>query len=237
MKNEWVILFDIGGVILEEEVAYKRYLDEVVYPCLKEAFPSLNQSEFGNIVRDSIMSFVPGLISSIVWRLCALDQEKFRELKNSIAQRTKELEESVERILVDGIKGLMREISGEYTLSLAGNAKGSIREVLMNYGLLEYFEHTLVSEDLCVSKPDTRFFMHYLDVFKIAPSRCIMIGDRLDNDIIPAKRLGLRTIWFRRGMYSILSPRNPGEIPDQTVSNSIELRNAIKKITEEEVSA
>ncbi len=236
MKNHWVILFDIGGVLLEEEIAYKQYLDKVVYTCLQKTDPDLTKTKFNIIVRESIQSFVPELVSTIVWRLCAPDLNKFSHLKRSITIKTKEFEKNTERILVEGIKDLVREFAAEYTLSLAGNAKGSIREVLTKHGLLEYFEHTLVSEDLNVSKPDTRFFMHYLDLFKVAPRHCIMIGDRLDNDIIPAKKLGLRTIWFRRGIYSILNPRNPAEIPDQTVNNAIELRNAIRNTVSNQTS-
>ena len=27
----------------------------------------------------------------------------------------------------------------------------------------------------------------------------VMIGDRLDNDIAPAKKLGMKTVWIRQG--------------------------------------
>ena len=59
-----------------------------------------------------------------------------------------------------------------------------------------------------------------------------MIGDRLDNDIIPAKRLGIRTIWFRQGRYAALAPRSKEEIPDATVSSLQELPSAIDSIAE-----
>ena len=28
----------------------------------------------------------------------------------------------------------------------------------------------------------------------------VMVGDRLDNDIIPAKALGMKTVWIRKGL-------------------------------------
>ena len=31
------------------------------------------------------------------------------------------------------------------------------------------------------------------------PENAVMIGDRIDNDIEPANRLGMRTIWVRQG--------------------------------------
>ena len=54
-----------------------------------------------------------------------------------------------------------------------------------------------------------------------------MIGDRLDNDVIPAKRLGMRTIWFRQGRYAALEPRVPDELPDETVCDWEGLPSAI----------
>ena len=32
------------------------------------------------------------------------------------------------------------------------------------------------------------------------PHHSVMVGDRLDNDILPAKKLGMRTVWIRKGL-------------------------------------
>ena len=34
-----------------------------------------------------------------------------------------------------------------------------------------------------------------------------MVGDRLDNDIFPAKALGMKTIWVRQGFGGMQEPR------------------------------
>lgn len=57
-----------------------------------------------------------------------------------------------------------------------------------------------------------------------------MIGDRLDNDIIPARQIGMKTIWIRWGRYSIMEPRTPDEIPDATVTDVREVSEAIATI-------
>ena len=57
---------------------------------------------------------------------------------------------------------------------------------------------------------------------------------RLDNDIIPAKRLGLKTIWVRRGRYRVLEPRTPDELPDATVFDTREIYAAIASLAEEQ---
>ena len=57
-----------------------------------------------------------------------------------------------------------------------------------------------------------------------------MIGDRLDNDIIPAKKLGMQTIWFRQGRYATLEPRVPDEIPDVKINDLEDLPSAVHSI-------
>ena len=32
------------------------------------------------------------------------------------------------------------------------------------------------------------------------PEEAVMVGDRLDNDIFPAKALGMGTVWVRQGL-------------------------------------
>jgi FMN phosphatase YigB (HAD superfamily) len=33
----------------------------------------------------------------------------------------------------------------------------------------------------------------------VDPSKVIHIGNRIDTDVIPAKKLGMKTVWVRRG--------------------------------------
>jgi FMN phosphatase YigB (HAD superfamily) len=37
----------------------------------------------------------------------------------------------------------------------------------------------------------------------IAPEACVMIGDRIDNDVVPARTLGMHTIRFRTGRHAV----------------------------------
>ena len=103
---------------------------------------------------------------------------------------------------------------------------------LENLGVLRWFSHREVSGTFGIKKPDNRFFRTILDRAGFTPSEAIMIGDRLDNDIIPAKKLGLRTIWFRQGRYATLEPRVPDEIPDVTINDLEDLPSAVYSITE-----
>lgn len=46
-----------------------------------------------------------------------------------------------------------------------------------------------------------------------------MIGDRLDNDIIPAKQLGMHTIWVKQGFGGMADIKNAEIIADHTVES------------------
>ena len=50
-----------------------------------------------------------------------------------------------------------------------------------------------------------------------------MIGDRIDNDILPAKRKGMRTVWIRQGYGQYWTITHEAEKPDHTVSSLTEL--------------
>jgi len=51
------------------------------------------------------------------------------------------------------------------------------------------------------------------------------LADRLDNDIVPAKRAGWQTVWVRRGPHGKCKPRGPEETPDRSVRNLVEIAN------------
>ena len=50
-----------------------------------------------------------------------------------------------------------------------------------------------------------------------------MIGDRIDNDIVPAKFLGIKTIWIRQGPWREWNLCRDIEHPDCIVDSLTEL--------------
>ena len=59
---------------------------------------------------------------------------------------------------------------------------------------------------------------------------CILVGDRLDKDIAPAKAAGMATIQFRSGRYRKQRPRSADETPDAVVTDVPELEAAIEAL-------
>ena len=55
-----------------------------------------------------------------------------------------------------------------------------------------------------------------------------MIGDRIDNDIAPAKQLGMKVVLFRTGRHIAQQPRSHHEMPDAEVCDVNELQCALE---------
>ncbi|WP_066364501.1 HAD family hydrolase [Herbidospora mongoliensis] len=58
-----------------------------------------------------------------------------------------------------------------------------------------------------VSKPDPEFFTKVLAVTGHAPEEILYVGDRVDNDVLPALAAGMKTALLRRGPWGFLHAR------------------------------
>ncbi len=63
-----------------------------------------------------------------------------------------------------------------------------------------YFDNVFVSGEMGREK-DTGFFRSVLKTLKAKPKDCVMVGDREDTDILPAKSAGIRTIRVMGGKH------------------------------------
>ncbi len=50
-----------------------------------------------------------------------------------------------------------------------------------------------------------------------------MVGDRLDNDIVPAKKVGMKTVWIKQGLGGLASAIHKNEQADYEIENLSEL--------------
>ena len=69
------------------------------------------------------------------------------------------------------------------------------------------------------SKPDRRIFDRAFERAGCEAHEAAMLGDRLDNDICPAKKLGMKTIRIKQGFAAYQSPTGPEYEADYTVNN------------------
>ncbi|MCX0275411.1 HAD family hydrolase [Nocardia zapadnayensis] len=87
------------------------------------------------------------------------------------------------------------------------------------------------SDDWGVQKPDTAFFDKVIDVVAYPPEEIVYVGDRIDNDIKPAKEVGMRTAFIRRGPWGWIHRDNHdvSDLSDWIIQDLDELPGIVDK--------
>lgn len=101
---------------------------------------------------------------------------------------------SEDEVLYFDTLNMLKELSIRYKLGIIPNQEAGLDKRLEVFGIRKYFSLVVSSSDVGFSKPDERIFAFALEKSGCFPSETVMIGDRLDNDIIPAKHVGMHTV-------------------------------------------
>jgi HAD superfamily hydrolase (TIGR01549 family) len=124
-------------------------------------------------------------------------------------------------------EGVLKYLAGSYKLGIIANQNAGTVERLERYGLYKYFTIICSSAEEGLSKPDPMFFKLALERAKCEGGHAVMIGDRLDNDVIPAKQLGMQTIWVRQGFARDQVSTHPLLAPNVIINELNELMNIL----------
>ena len=111
-----------------------------------------------------------------------------------------------------------------YKIGVIANQSLGTEERLEKWGLLKYIDVVAASAELGVAKPDRAIYDKALEMAGCTANEAVMIGDRLDNDICPAKKLGMKAIWIRQGFAIYQNPHNAEYQPDYIVDSLTELK-------------
>lgn len=117
---------------------------------------------------------------------------------------------------------VLKTLSEKYTLGIIANQSGGLQKRLADFNIAQYFTYVISSSDVNVSKPDVRIFEYALNAADCSPCEAVMIGDRPDNDIEPAKRVGMKTVWIKQGFGKNQTPLPQSE-PDYVITELQEL--------------
>jgi HAD superfamily hydrolase (TIGR01549 family) len=89
-----------------------------------------------------------------------------------------------------------------YTIGLAGNQLFRSEESLRALDLPA--DVIASSAALGAEKPSLRFFQRLSETAGAEPAECAYVGDRVDNDVLPAKDAGMVAVFIRRGPWGFL---------------------------------
>jgi HAD superfamily hydrolase (TIGR01509 family) len=92
-------------------------------------------------------------------------------------------------------------------VGLAGNQPEATERALRSLDLSVDFVAS--SDAWGVEKPSPGFFARVVDRVGLPPERIVYVGDRLDNDVLPAVAAGMVAVLIRRGPWGTLHARRP----------------------------
>ncbi|MBD5383857.1 MAG: HAD family hydrolase [Ruminococcaceae bacterium] len=89
--------------------------------------------------------------------------------------------------------------------------------------MLKYIDLVVASAEEGVAKPNKRIFEIALNRSGCKACDSVMIGDRIDNDIVPANLLGMHTVWIKQSIWRYWKQKNKVEEPEYAVDSLSEL--------------
>ena len=225
----WVLL-DAGNVIWDDDEGDAFTLGNIGRELEREG-RSVTHHDLVAASRRAVDCFAPSVWRAVVWHFTAPDADLYGRVLARVRDRYAELDDDAFRAFTRPLAGVAELLPAlrarGHVLALASNNIRRALSRLDELGFLEHFAVREVSETLGVAKPDTRFFLEILERAGADLARTVMVGDRLDCDIAPARLLGLKTVRVVRGSHREQRPRTPADLPDRSVAGADEILSAI----------
>ncbi|MFI6287969.1 HAD family hydrolase [Streptomyces sp. NPDC051018] len=183
------VVFDVGECLVDETREYGTWADWLGIP--RHTFAAM----FGAVVaqgrdyRDTFQVFRPGfdLHEQRTARAAAGQPEHFGE-----EDLYPDVRPTLALLRADGL-----------WLGIAGNqtarAGGILRELFSRD-----VDVISTSDDWGADKPDPVFFERVAEAVPFEPDEILYVGDRLDNDIVPATASGMATALVHRGPWATI---------------------------------
>jgi HAD superfamily hydrolase (TIGR01549 family) len=189
---QWVV-FDVGGVLVDEARLIRGWAGVL----------DMHELDFTDALRQGIAAGkgIGGTIREIA---PSLDIKAHR-------QRLAGLEIPGEDDLYPDVREAfvaLREAG--FRLGIAGNQPDGVLEALHALELGADFIAT--SHQWGVSKPDPRFFEEVLRATGAEPAHIAYVGDRVDNDVEPARAAGMRPVFIPRGIWGEVQAAEAREV-------------------------
>ena len=227
------VLFDVGGP-LDLEFAHEIAVDSAIASACGLEGIRVDQAMIEAASDAAVEAFASDAYAHMVATLCGGDPPTIERVQRRVRATMANLE--VFQLRPD-IDGLLRCLRGRgLRLGIVANQPEAARERLARAGIGELFDHQGLSALTGYRKPDPRAFQLAAEALGVPPAACIMVGDRIDNDIAPAKALGMAAIQLRGGRHRRQRPRTPAEEPDAIVSDVTELEEAILRLISSEAA-
>ena len=198
-KIKW-IFFDIGSTLVDESAVYENRIKEITQG------NNIDKNEFVAKVIECAQTSPKPIVSAA------------EDYGVNVPAWRHDLE-----VLYPDTKELLQRLSQKYKIGIIANQDFGTEQRLTDFNVHQYINLVIASAEEGVAKPDLRIFQIALARADCKPEEAVMAGDRIDNDIIPANKIGMTTVWIKQGFGSYAEPKTVEEQPDYIVNNLVEI--------------
>lgn len=200
---EW-IFFDVGSTIVDEHIAYEHRMREIA---------DLANTTYSSVYETAMEFYKQNKKGDLeAAKLLGVDLSKWHK---------------EDEILYGDASKCLEILSSRYKIGIIANQSLGTKERLEQHGVLQYIDLVIASAEEGVEKPDKKIFEIALERGNCKPNNAVMIGDRIDNDIIPAKLLGMHTIWIKQGFGQYWNITQEVEKADYVVHSLMDICNIL----------
>jgi HAD superfamily hydrolase (TIGR01549 family) len=190
------VVFDIGETLIDETRIWSRWADRLgvtrlTFLGVLGAMAALDRNH-----RDAFQVVRPGIdVDAEIARWHEDDPHGLRE--NFDADD-----------LYPDVRAALGELRRRgLKVILAGNQPPQAKAALERMDLP--VDEIFTSAEWGVEKPEPAFYSKVVEVAGVPAGDILYVGDRMDNDVIPASRAGMRTALIRRGPWGYLHAERP----------------------------
>ena len=208
MTDRWVVL-DVGETIIDETRVWSIWADMLGIPMLTF------MAGFGAVLaRGGEHRDVFELFNVADWRTAWPEHEAIYGGFQ------------VDDVYPDAIPAMDALRGRGYRVAVIGNQPTSRTAELRRIGVEA--EVMAMSAEMGIAKPSQQFFERVLELLGSPPASSVAyVGDRVDNDVLPAVVAGMRAVWIRRGPWGYIERLPEGVHPALIVASLAELAERI----------
>jgi HAD superfamily hydrolase (TIGR01509 family) len=222
----WVFV-DLGGTLWDERpwhaFLYRTYA-EVLAESGHPVSPVALRSRLEELIRDHVSAYTRAYVLGQV-----PDEASAAAILREVARRTRDRAGELQPLLPGALE-LLDDLRQDHHIGILANQPSTVRPHLEATGVAARAELVLISGEVRLAKPDPAFYRLALERAACPPPEAVMVGDRIDNDVVPAKEVGMRTVRVRSAAYGIQEVRSDAERPDVEVSRLDDVPPAVRRL-------
>jgi putative hydrolase of the HAD superfamily len=216
------VTFDVGGIIYSDDV-----FKEAIFQALEHFNNGADRNKFEAVYEEHLKSHS----GSLRTKLCMAFFGNL-ELKGEIMKyATERWNFTTVDLYQDAIACIDAIKATGAKIGLVANQPLASIDSLKRDGIFEKIDFVGISAKVGLEKPDPAFFQLALKELGTDAKDAIHIGNRFDTDVLPAKNLGMRTVWVLRGEANPEPAQSDIDQADIVVSDLTNVAELIAKLS------